>query len=417
MQTTSACSLPARHRRWATVAANVVGIAATAWLLGGGCGDPERPRGENSRPPSRELLSTAASQPTPLVVVPPDSPRVRQLRVDEVRARPIATDEIVAPARIIVNPNRIARVLPFVQGRVLTVLARLGDPVAEGQPLVTLDSPDADAAISSYLQAEATVRQSAVTLSKTDADLRRARALNEDRIVSDKELLAAENDFATARTAADNARAAHEQALRKLELLGLTPTDFRRPVTIRAPIAGVITDIAVAPGEYRAALSAASDTTAPLMSIADLSAVWISSEVPEPFIGLVHVGGRVDLRLVAYPGETFTGHVARIASTLDAQTRTLRVYVDLPNPRGRFVPEMFGTIRLAGPDRTLPVVPAASIVQEYGRSLVFVERGPGQFERRPVTTGIRVGDLVAVVAGLEAGTRVVVDGAILLKGQ
>lgn len=395
----------------------VVRVAACAAFLFGGCGPSSNVSQKESIRPPTELASTATSQPMPLVVVPPDSPRIKQLRIDEARSRSIATAEVAAPARIVTNPNRIARVLPFVQGRVLTVLAKLGDPVAQGQPLVTLDSPDADAAISAYLQAEATERQAAVTLARTDADLQRARALHGDRIVSDKDLMAAENDFATARAAADNARATREQALRKLELLGLTPNDFRRPVSIRAPIAGVVTDIAVAPGEYRAALSAASDTTAPLMAIADLSTVWVSSDVPEPFIRLVHVGDRVELRLVAYPTETFTGRIARVANTLDAQTRTLRVYVDLPNPEGRFVPEMFGTIRLAGPERTLPVVPAAAVVQEYGRSLVFVERGPGQFERRAITTGVRLGALVAVVEGLDAGTRVVVDGAILLKGQ
>jgi len=62
------------------------------------------------------------------------------------------------------------------------------------------------------------------------------------------------------------------------------------------------------------------------------------------------------------------------------------------------------------------VVPAAAIVQEYGRAEVFVERGPGQFERRTITTGVRAGESVAVLAGLEAGARVVVDGAPLLKG-
>ena len=399
----------------ASAALVVLGVAASTLPLLGGCGRSGRASEPETQRASTALLSTATSQPMPLVVVPPDSPRTKQLRVAEVRARAIS-DEVAAPARIIVNPNRIARVLPFVQGRVLAVLAKLGDSVAQGQPLVMLDSPDADTAIATYLQAEATERQTAVAVSRTESDLRRARALSEDRIVSEKDLLAAQNDWAAAQAAAETARATREQALRKLELLGLTPSDFRRPVTIRAPIGGVITDIAVTPGEYRAALSGASDTTAPLMSIADLSTVWVSSDVPEPFMRLTQTTDRVELRLLAYPGETFRGRIARVANTLDPQTRTLRVYVDLPNPQRHFVPEMFGTVRVMGPQRTLPVVPPAAIIEEYGRPIVFVERGPGQFERRPVTTGTRVGDVVAILAGLEAGTRVVVDGAILLKG-
>jgi cobalt-zinc-cadmium efflux system membrane fusion protein len=154
-----------------------------------------------------------------------------------------------------------------------------------------------------------------------------------------------------------------------------------------------------------------------MMSISDLSTVWVACDVPEPSIRLVHVGDIVEINLVAYPGEKLTGRVAQIASTLDPQTRTLRVHVDLPNPQRRFVPEMFGTMRHPGPTRRMPVVPSAAIVLEYGRSEVFVELRPGEFERRVVTTGYRSRDAVGISSGLRANERVVVEGAILLKGQ
>ena len=353
----------------------------------------------------------------PLVVVPPDSPRFKQLRVEPVREQALPTDELTAPARVIINPNRISRVLPPVQGRVLAVSVKLGDAVSEGQPLVTLNSPDADAAISGYLQADATLRQMKVTLVKTETDLERARKLLEFQGISEKDLLAVQNDAATARALLDNAEATRAQALRKLALLGLRPSDLQQAVVVRAPIAGVVTDISVVPGDYRAAVSSAADVATPLMSIADLSTVWVSSDVPEPFMRHIRIGENVEIILVAYPGEKFAGRVARVGSTLDAQTRTLKVYVDLPNPSRRFVPEMFGTMRHVGTPRLFPVVPVAAIVQEYGRSQVFVERGPGQFERRVVTTGARAADLVAITSGLDANSRVIVDGAILLRGQ
>jgi cobalt-zinc-cadmium efflux system membrane fusion protein len=353
----------------------------------------------------------------PLVVVPPDSPRFKQLRIEPVREQALPTDEVVAPARIVINPNRISRVLSPVQGRVLAVSVKLGDTVAEGQPLVTVDSPDADAALSAYLQADATLRQGKVTLAKTETDLQRARNLLPYQAISEKDVLAAQNDVAAARAALENAEAARAQALRKLTLLGLKPTDVQQAVVVRAPIAGVVTDISVTPGDYRAAVSSAADVTTPLMSISDLSTVWASSDVPEPFMRLIHIGEDVEITFVAYPGEKFTGRVARVGSTLDPQTRTLKVHVDLPNPARRFVPEMFGTMRHAGPGWEFPVVPSAAIVQEYGRSEVFVERGPGQFERRVVTTGVRTGDLVAITSGLDVKSRVIVDGAVLLRGQ
>jgi len=395
--------------------APVLGALCAAGLLAACEGSGAAPASQGEQP-STAVSSAGLTQGVALVVVPPESPRFKQLRVETVQTQSFVTEEVVAPARITINPNRMSRVLPFVQGRVLTVLAKLGDAVEQGQPLVTLDSPDADAAISAFLQAEATERQTKVTLAKTQADLTRARKLFEAQAGPEKDVLTAQNDFATAQTALENAQANVSQTRRKLELFGLKPNDFHQPVIVRAPISGVITDISVTPGEYRAAVSFATDATAPLMTIADLSTVWVSSDVPEPFIRFVRVGEPVTITLVAYPGEKFTGRVARLARTLDPQTRTLKVHVDLANPAGRFVPEMFGTIRHEGPVRMLPVVPAAAIVQEYGRSQVFVERGPGQFERRAVTTGVRVGESVAVPEGLEAGTRVVVDGALLLKG-
>jgi cobalt-zinc-cadmium efflux system membrane fusion protein len=252
---------------------------------------------------------------------------------------------------------------------------------------------------------------------KTETDLERSRKLLQYQAISEKDVLAAQNDVATARAALENAEAARAQAVRKLTLLGLTPSDLQQAVVVRAPIAGVITEINVTPGEYKAAVSFSTDVTAPLMSIADLSTVWVSSDVPEPFMRLIHIGEAVEITFVAYPGEKFTGRVARVGTALDPLTRTLKVLVDLANPARRFVPEMFGSMRHAGPPRRFPVVPAAAIVQEYGRSQVFVERGPGQFERRVVTTGVRTPELVAITSGLDANSRIIVDGAILLRGQ
>jgi len=92
------------------------------------------------------------------------------------------------------------------------------------------------------------------------------------------------------------------------------------------------------------------------------------------------------------------------------------VQVELANPQGRLRPEMFGSLQLLGPRQPVPVVPSTAIVQEYGHTLVFLERGPGKFERRQVSTGVQVGPMVAVARGVEGGDRVVTDGAVLLTG-
>ncbi len=401
----------------------VLGVACGALLLMSGCNRAggAAPSVTGSSTPAGTAATAEPAEPmggTNVVAVPPDSPQSKQLRVEPVRLRNMVIDAVVAPGRIVANPNRVSRVLPPVQGRVLEVMAKLGDFVEQGQPLLSLDSPDSDAAVSAYLQAEAALRQANAALTKAETDYQRAKDLYEHQAVAEKDFSGAQNDLAQAKGNVETANAASEQARRKLELLGLKPGEFHQPTLVRSPISGKVLEVNVTTGEYRGAITSHSDTTtAPLMTIADLSTVWMSSDVPEPDIRFIHVGEGVEISLVAFPGEILRGRVARIADQLDPQTRTLKVHVELANPKERFRPEMFGSIRHAGAPRSVPAVPLAAVVQEYGRSVVFVEVGPGRFERRTVTTGPRSGDLVAVLAGLKADERVVVDGAMLLKGQ
>jgi cobalt-zinc-cadmium efflux system membrane fusion protein len=352
-----------------------------------------------------------------VVVIPADSPQMKQLRVEAVQFADVPTDELVAPARVTTNPNLVSRVLPPVQGRILRVMVKFGDSVEKGQPVMLMESPDADAAVSTRLQAEATQRQARATLTKVEADVKRATELYEVKAVAEKDLLQAQNELAQARGGLEAAEAALKQSTRKLEILGLKPGQFNQPLEVRAPISGKVLEVNMAPGEYRAGVSFHSDVTTPLLTIADLSTVWVTSDVPEPFIRLIHMSDPLAVSLISFPDETFVGRVIRIGDVLDPQTRTLKVYLDLPNPQGRLRPEMFGTIRHTGPKHTMPVVPATAVIQEYGRDVVFLERAPGQFERRGVQLGPRLGNVAVVRDGLTPGERVVVEGAILLKGQ
>src|SRR5499425_2389407 len=180
-----------------------------------------------------------------VVTLPADSPQLKQIRVETVQLADMPSGELVAPVRVVPNPNRISRLLPNVQGRVTRVMAQLGDRVEQGQPLVELDSPDADAAIAGFLQAQAAERQAQATLTKAQADLSRANDLYEHKAIAEKEVIGARNDLTQATEGLESARALREQARRKLELLGLTPRSARQPVFVRAPISGRIIEINV----------------------------------------------------------------------------------------------------------------------------------------------------------------------------
>jgi membrane fusion protein, heavy metal efflux system len=372
----------------------------------------------------------AASIPSPtpqappgIVTIPPDSPKLAQIRVEPLRLVNLPAGEVTAPGKVEANPNRISRVPLPVSGRVTRVLVKLGDSVAAGQPIMMIESPEANDASANYAQSESVITQASATLTqanlataKAKADYERAAALFGREAVSQKEMLNAKSQYEQSTAAAEQAAAAVEhakvaraQAFERLQLLGLKPGEAKPQVVVRSPLAGKVVEISVVAGEYR------NDTTAPVMTISDLRTVWVTSDVPENSLRLVKAGELVDILFDAYPGEGFRGRVTRIADMLDPKTRTIKVMIELDNARGRLKPEMFGRIRHLEGMRETPALPVGAIIRDDGKNIVYVEQSIGRFERREVIIGNRSGDMVAVLSGVNIGERVVVDGAMLLR--
>ncbi|MFB3776766.1 MAG: efflux RND transporter periplasmic adaptor subunit [Bryobacteraceae bacterium] len=372
-------------------------VALSTWGCGGGT-----PASPPAPAPAKEVSRTGR------VTLPSDSPRLKQIRVVEVEAREMPEDVVTAPGKVEVNPNRVSRVLMPVSGRIRAVLVRLGDSVEEGQALVTVESQEAAVALSSYRQVRARYRQRRSAHSKAERDLARLKALYERRAAALKDLANAENELNQAEGEVQGSQAEMEEAQKRLEVLGLDPDGTAQDIIVRAPIAGKVVEIGVAPGEFR------TDTTASLMTIADLSTVWVTSNVPEGSIRLVQVGEPVEIVLVAYPHETFRGRVTRIADAVDAATRTVKVHAELANPNGRFLPGMFGNIFHSHGSRRVVVVPAGAVVQTGQGAIVYREVERGTFERIRVTTESPLNGVVPVLSGLRPGERVVAEGAVLL---
>ncbi len=345
------------------------------------------------------------------VTLPPGSPKLARIRVAPVEMRSAPVDEIVAPGKVEANPNRLSRITMPVPGRVSRVFVKLGDSVEQGQPLLVVDSAESSAAIAAYRQAQSQARVAASALQKAQADLARLKELHENRAAALKDVLAAQNDAAQAQAAVELAQNAREEARHRLELLGIDPASPSTQVTVRAPLSGKVLDLSVVPGEYR------TDTNAPLMTIADLGTVWITADVPESMIRLVHVGEGLEVTLAAFPGETLRGRVARIADVVDPQSRTVKVQAEVPNPAGRFRPEMFGQIRHVHSVRPFPAIPASALLQLEGRNVVWLEEAPGAYRAVTVETGSARNGWVTVLNGLKPGDRIVVDGVTLLRNE
>jgi cobalt-zinc-cadmium efflux system membrane fusion protein len=372
-------------------------------LLGlAGCG--------NKAPTTPAPAKEASTRDSSIIDIPADSPKLAQIRVSEVQLAELPTDEFTAPGKIEVNPNRVSKVLLPVAGRISEVLVRFGDAVMKDQTVLLIESPEADAAASAFLQAEGDVAQANSALHKAQTDLDRVQDLFKGDAIAKKEVIAAETTVTQAKTALKQAQATLQQASARLELLGLKSGSFRQKIAVRAPLQGKITEMTAVAGEYR------NDLSAPLITIADLSTVWVSSDVPESSIRLVAVGERFDVSLSAFPGEVFRSHVARIADSVDAQTRTIKVWAELSNPQGRLRPEMFGEVRHIESYHRVPAVPSTAVIQAQKRTIVYREIAKGKFQQTDIEVGKRSGGLMPVVKGITAGDRVVVDGAMLLRG-
>lgn len=381
-------------------------LSAVLLFGSAGCGSGHSPA---------ETAKADNGHSTPLppgqVAFPEDSPKLKMIQVKPVSQAEVPTEEVTAPGKVEANPNRTSHVSLPVPGRLITVSVRIGDFVREGQPLVTVESPDVDTALSAHLQAMAGVTQAKSAVTKAQADLDRTRDLFSHDAVAHKEVINAEAVLTQSKAGLEQADATVEQSRRRLAILGVQPGKFGQRMSIQAPISGKVLEMDIVPGEYR------NDVSQSMMTIADLSTVWITADVPESSIRLVKVGDAVRIELAAYPGETFTGKVKQIADLVDPQTRTIKVRAEMVNRDGRLRPEMFGRIRLTGAMGSKPVIPATAVVEGEGTNSVWREIGAGKFQKTAISLGERTGDQIAVLSGLKPGDRIVVDGVMLLQAN
>ena len=344
-------------------------------------------------------------------VLPADSPQLSRIKVANADAGLVPVDSVSAPAKIEANANRLSHVVLPLSGRVTDVTVKIGDFVRQGQSLLTVESPDADAATSTHLQAQAAVTTAKSAMAKAQTDTDREKDLFEHGAVPQKDVLNAQAVLVQAQAAVEQAEAAVEQARRRLQIMGLTPGKFGQRVTVTAPISGKVLEMSIVNGEFR------NDLSAPVMTIADLSSVWATSDVPETSIRLVRSGEPIRIELDAYPGERITGRVTQIGDTVDPQSRTIKVRAEVANRDGRLKPEMFGNMHLAEQTESRPMVPTAAVTAQDGKTFVWRNISPGVFERIAVTTGAQIGDRVAILSGIQASDAVVVDGVMLLKAN
>jgi cobalt-zinc-cadmium efflux system membrane fusion protein len=180
--------------------------------------------------------------------------------------------------------------------------------------------------------------------------------------------------------------------------------------TLAAPIAGVVVDRQIGPGQY---LQAGGGT--PVFTIADPSTVWLLANVRESDAGLVNLGQAVEVRVPAYPMREFKARVTYVAALIDPNTHRLPVRAEIDNRDGALKPEMFASFRILTSEATeSPAVPAAAVVYEGEMAHVWVVAGDGLLAYRAIRTGRNNGGLIEVLDGLKAGEQIITKGGLFI---
>jgi cobalt-zinc-cadmium efflux system membrane fusion protein len=216
-------------------------------------------------------------------------------------------------------------------------------------------------------------------------------------------------DLEQARTDLQTAQLNYENSQHALDLLGHPNADGTVPIT--SPMAGVVTERDVSPGQV---VDQSQETPWQMFVVSNADTVWVDADVHEADVAQVRMGAPVTIEVAGAPGREFAGRVSDIAPTLDKTSHTIKVRSVIRNPEGLLKDGMYAdvAIHVSGKHNAL-VVPLAAVSHEQDGDYVYVPGG-GQYHRRLVKLGATHGDRVTVTDGVKAGEQVVTHGALFL---
>jgi len=303
------------------------------------------------------------------------------------------------------NDQATSVLAPF-GGPVSRLLVSPGEHVRKGDPLAMVVSPDFATAISAYRKALATA-QTNRRLADLDKDLVQHHG------ISQREADQAETDAA-------NAEADRDAALQALVSLDVDPQTIKalqegRPVSrpegmIRSPIAGTVVEKLITPGQLLTA------GTTPCFTVADLSRVWVMAQLFGSDLASIRLGDPAEVE-TGITTKNFSGTVDNISALVNPDTRSVLVRVVVENPGDFLKKQMYVRVRIqARQESAGMLVPVSAVLRDdENLPFVYVAQPDGSFARQHVTLGYRAGDAYDIATGLQAGDRIVVEGAIFVQ--
>ncbi len=395
-------------------------VLVVAGATGGACRKPPASEAETGAEATQ-----AAAEETPSHEALPQSVRLTPAALSEAgittwKVQPVDLEHmLVLTGSVEHDENRLLQLAANVKGRAAAIRVDLGARVRKGDPILEVESVELGRAREELLRQLVGLRVSARAYE-------RAKTLAEAKAISAGELQTREGDYQAKEAAAAAAeRALHlygvddEEiaALRaSAEANGTIPSGHDAPrLVLRAPFDGRVIDRKVTPGSLFEALQ-------PLVTVADLSAVWVFLQAYEKDLALLHEGVPVTIRTEAFPQDAFEGRVDFLGSVVDRTTRTVRVRATVGNRAEKLRPGLFvkAQVHVPKPEaeaKATVAVPQAALQTLEGRTTVFVQTEPGVFVRHFVETGHTFEGFTEILSGVKPGDLIVSEGSFVLKSE
>ena len=303
-------------------------------------------------------------------------------------------ESVSAPARADFRDGAVAQLGAPLDGRIVKVHVQIGDHVREGDPLLTLDCPDAAEMRAAVESATASLREARSALDRQNRMMQQGVGTERDRIAAETKVSELEAELT--RVQADVA------------FVGMgTGTS----VVVRSPISGSVTSRR---GTVGMTVPKGGE---PIVEVGDASAIWIVADVFERDLPLVREAARVHVQLSSL-NNMLEGHVASIGGVVATGLRTAPVRIAIEHAPVTLRPGMYGRVQIDGAALNLTLPTEAILIKDGKESFVYVEKDPLTFERRPVVVAQHAEDgRVQIVSGISPGDKVVVRGALLLDGS
>jgi membrane fusion protein, heavy metal efflux system len=317
-------------------------------------------------------------------------------------------DTILTAGTVTLDDRRTGHVFSPVTGRVVEIVAQLGQRLKKGDPLATIESPDVGSAVSDVHKAEA-------DLIAAEHDFNRKRTLFEQKAGSAADLESAEDTYR-------RAQAELERARQKELLLRVGNADaVTQTFTLVSPVDGEVLMRNINPGiEVQGQYSGGAAQE--LFTIGELDKVWVLADLYEMDLPRVHVGTKASVTLVAYPGRSFDGQVDWVSAALDPTLRTTKVRCTFDNPDHSLRPMMYATVQISVDQKRALAIPRDATLRLGDDKVVFVETSedPQVLQFHRVSVDLDEGESspwLEVKHGLSPGQKVVTSGAILLSSM